>query len=192
MPLPQSVRRDVMHVREIECKGYLRADGLWDIEGHLKDTKGYDFDNFERGTVRSGEPVHEMWLRLTVDDTQLIHDVEAVTDYAPFGICSAITPVFKQLIGLRVEAGWTRKARRIVRGVKGCTHLVELLGPLGTTVFQTVRKERNRHTHSETNGIESDQMDESSRRPLIIDTCHALKADGEAVKMLWPDFYEGE
>ena len=41
MPLSTSAPRQLMHNRAIECRGYQREDGLWDIEGHLVDTKTY-------------------------------------------------------------------------------------------------------------------------------------------------------
>ena len=39
MPLPPSVPRDELHLRRIELRGYRRADGLYDIEAHMVDTK---------------------------------------------------------------------------------------------------------------------------------------------------------
>ena len=41
MPLSAPAPRHFMHNRAIECRGYQREDGLWDIEGHLVDTKTY-------------------------------------------------------------------------------------------------------------------------------------------------------
>ena len=38
-----------MHTRTVECRGYLRDDGLWDIEGHMTDTKPFDIPNEDRG-----------------------------------------------------------------------------------------------------------------------------------------------
>ena len=67
MPLSPNVDRDPIHTRAIECKSYRRSDGLWDIEGHLTDVKAYPFLNDFRGEVKAGEPLHDMWIRLTVD-----------------------------------------------------------------------------------------------------------------------------
>jgi hypothetical protein len=39
MDLSPPVARKLLHVRSVECRGYLREDGLWDIEGSLKDVK---------------------------------------------------------------------------------------------------------------------------------------------------------
>ena len=68
MPLSPPASRKHLHTRTVTCCGYQRDDGLWDIEGHLVDVKTYGFDNDHRGVVNAGEPVHEMWLRLIIDD----------------------------------------------------------------------------------------------------------------------------
>src|SRR5690606_25009134 len=80
MPLSDPQPRRHLHTRRIECRGYRREDGLWDVEGHLVDTKTYGFPNEARGEVAAGEPVHDLWLRITFDDSYLIHAAEAVTD----------------------------------------------------------------------------------------------------------------
>jgi len=35
------VRRRHMHTRTIECNGYLRDDGLWEVEARLRDVKPF-------------------------------------------------------------------------------------------------------------------------------------------------------
>ncbi len=84
MPLSPPASRDLIHSRQVECRGYRRSDGLWDVEGHLTDTKTYGFENEFRGVVPPGVPVHEMWVRLTVDDEMVIQDIETSTDHSPF------------------------------------------------------------------------------------------------------------
>ena len=56
MPLSPSVERDHLHLRQVECRGFSRKDGLWDIEGHMTDKKSYGFPNKARGHVEAGEP----------------------------------------------------------------------------------------------------------------------------------------
>ena len=60
MSLSQPAPRRHIHTRKIECHGYLREDGLWDIEGTLIDLKTYSFDNIDRGGVVAGEPVSSL------------------------------------------------------------------------------------------------------------------------------------
>jgi hypothetical protein len=81
-----------IHTRTVTCEGYRRQDGLWDIEGHITDRKTYSYTTEERGEVKTGEPVHEMWIRLTVDDRLTVTAVEAVTDNSPFPKSAPISP----------------------------------------------------------------------------------------------------
>ncbi len=190
MPLSQSKPRQHIHTRQIECRGFLREDGLWDIEGHLTDIKTYGFESEWRGMVEPGEPVHEMRVRVTVDDSLIIRDIEAVTDKSPFPVCPAIAPNFRRLLGLSMRAGFLSKVRERLGGVEGCTHLVELMGPIATTAFQTIYPYRHRLTREE--GAQPAPHPAKTRdQPRLIDTCHALKSDGEVVKQLWPEFYTG-
>ncbi|HUC61562.1 MAG TPA: DUF2889 domain-containing protein [Alphaproteobacteria bacterium] len=184
MPLSDPAPREPIHTRRVECRGYRRADGLWDIEAHLVDTKSYVFKNGWRGEIEPGVPVHEMWIRVTLDDAFIVHDAEAASDYVPFAPCPEAAPQFKRLKGLKIGTGWRRKVQEMFGGSQSCTHLVELLGPLATTAFQTIYPLR-----------ESREREAIARgprpRPPIIDTCHALRSDGEVVKRFWPEFYTG-
>jgi hypothetical protein len=181
MPLSPPVAREPLHRRQIECRGYRRADGLWDIEGHIVDTKSYGFPNHDRGQIYAGEPLHEMWVRLTIDDEMRVHDVEAVTDAGPYRVCPDIAPKFSVLKGLRIAPGWNMKVRELLGGVNGCTHLVELLGPVATVAYQTLVSLRQKRL---------DQMAQE-RRPSVIDSCHAYRSDGEVVQRRWPKYFTG-
>ncbi|HRJ60347.1 MAG TPA: DUF2889 domain-containing protein, partial [Azospirillaceae bacterium] len=138
MPLSTPAPRQPIHARDILCRGYRRDDGLWDIEGWLSDTKDYGFETYERGMIAAGDRIHGMWLRLTLDDDFTVRGVEAVTDDSPYRGCPSITPNFQRLLGLTVGAGWNRAVKERLSGVHGCTHLVEMLGPLATVAFQTI------------------------------------------------------
>src|SRR3546814_3581506 len=94
MPLSPPRPREHLHTRNIECHGYRRDDGLWDIEGHIVDTKSYDFPNEARGEIKSGTPVHDIWIRLTIAGEYRIHDVEAVTDAGAYRGCGGIASDF--------------------------------------------------------------------------------------------------
>jgi hypothetical protein len=182
MPLSDSVPRRLVHTRAIECKGYEREDGLWDIEAHLVDTKTYRHARRHGGREREpGEPVHDMWLRVTIDLDMRIHDIEARTDEGPYPVCGDIAPNFKRLIGLTIGPGWRKSVAERVGGVNGCTHLVELLGPLATTAFQATVRARQ----------EREAARPSGKRPYQLNSCHVYKDDSPAVLERWPQFYTG-
>ena len=178
MPLSEPAAREDAHRRQIECRGYKRLDGLWDIEGHLVDTKPYGFDNRERGRVEPGVPVHDMWIRLTIDTDMCIVAAQASTEHSPYAICGAVTRNFHELVGLRIGPGWSRRAARKIGGVKGCTHLTELLRPMATTAYQTLTRE------------DAEPPDLVTEQPRYLNGCHALATDGVIVKLEWPQFYK--
>lgn len=146
----------------------------------MTDVKTYDFHNTERGQVEAGTPVHEMWVRITVDDELLIHAAEASTEHGPFGICREAAPSMAKLEGVRIGLGWRREINKRVGGTLGCTHLRELLGPMATTAFQTIVPLKARENPRPA-GV----------RPKMLGTCHAYAPDSPVVKRLWPDYYRG-
>lgn len=184
MPLSAPKPRQRRHKRVITLEGYAREDGLWDIEGHLVDTKDYDFDNSWRGRVTAGTAVHNMRLRLTVDETMTVRGVDAAIDAGPHQLCPDITPAYQVLVGERIKPGWNLRVRELLGGVRGCVHLVEMLGPIGTVAYQTIGPSRAQKKMEESEGVER-------RKPARIDTCHAFASDGELVKERWPEFYTG-
>jgi Protein of unknown function (DUF2889) len=190
MPLSAPAPRELLHTRQIECQGFHRNDGLWDIEAHMIDRKSYSFPSDERGEVVAGTPIHDMWVRVTLDDSFLIQAIEAVTDASPYQLCPAITPNFQRLVGLRIGPGFNRKVKELVGGVEGCTHLVELMGPLATTAFQTIFSAKHREQRERAQGSEGVPA-RPSKRPRLIDTCHALASDSPVTKRTWPEFYTG-
>lgn len=180
--------RALLHLRDIALRGYQRADGLFDIEAHLVDTKTYGFANEDRGgRIEAGAPLHEMKLRITVDEAMTIVACEAVTLYGPYRICPDITPNFARLEGLRIGAGFVKAARERVGGVHGCTHLVELLQQIGTTAFQTLSPIRARRAQERAAAGQA----VAARPPALLNTCHAYASDGPVVGKRWPQFYTG-
>jgi hypothetical protein len=172
-----------MHTRSIECRGYEREDGLWDIEAHMTDVKTYRHERAAGGRAReAGEPVHDMWIRLTIDLDMRIHDATALTDQGPYPICGDIVPNFKRLTGVTIGAGWQRKTRELLGGINGCTHLRELLGPLATTAFQATGRARTERMAGKP----------LARKPYQLNGCHVYKDDSAAVLQRWPQFYTGK
>jgi hypothetical protein len=190
MPLSAPAPREHLHTRQIECQGFQRADGLWDIEAHMTDRKTYSFPSDERGEVTAGTPIHDMWVRVTLDDGFHILAIEAVTDSSPYSVCPAITPNFQRLVGLRIGPGFNARVRERLGGVEGCTHLVELMGPLATTAFQTIFSAK-RSAERESGKKSETPTGKLQKRPALLGTCHAFAPDSPVTKRNWPEFYTG-
>jgi hypothetical protein len=183
MPLPPPVARQPVHLRRIECRGYRRDDGLWDIEGRMTDTRDEDLQlRAEPRLVPAGEPLHDMWVRLTLDDDMVVRAVEASTDAAPASICGGAVAPMQKLVGLRIAAGWTNAVKERLGGPRGCTHLMELMWPIATTAFQTIMASR-----ASVLGAPG----KDGRRPAKIDSCWTYAADRDIVRRFWPAHYTG-
>lgn len=180
MPLSKPAPRQTIHTRDIRCVGYKRADGLWDIEGRLTDTKSYTFENTDRDGVSAGEPVHDMLIRLTLDDGFTIHAAEASTESGPYSVCGEVTEAFSRLVGQKVGPGWRKTVTAIMGGTLGCTHLRDLLmGPLAVTAFQTIYPARPNKNDRK-----------PGEKPLLLETCHAFRLDSPVVQRRWPDLFQ--
>lgn len=183
MPLPPPAKRRHLHTRRVECFGYLREDGMFDIEGHIVDTKTYDCHDFGGDVTPAGQAIHDMWVRLTLDKTYLIHDVESEMDARPYTTCPQVMPDMKSLIGLRIGAGFTRAVKERIGGVRGCTHLMELLGPVGTVAFQTIGSGE----------VQTEMPPRAAgERPHFLGGCHSWRTDGPVVKERFPEYYTGK
>lgn len=195
MPLSPPVGRQHLHTRRVTCQGFFRDDGLLDIEGRITDEKTYEHANEWRGPLKPGDFVHDMSIRLTLDHRFTIVDVEAVTDKSPYSMCGDIAPNFKKLIGLKVGGGFNRAVRERLGGTQGCTHIVELLGPVATTAFQTAGSRKARElADAHRARIGKPARADSGRprsKPYMLDSCHTWASDSEVTKRWVPEFYTG-
>ena len=162
--LSPAVPREAVHKRQINCNGFVRADGLYDIDAELTDHKTYDFPSDFRGTVTPDLAVHHMVLRITIDRDRVIQHAEAITITGPYAICPTANAVFDNLVGLQIGPGWRRKVQAAIGGRHGCTHITELLGPVATIAYQTLYGEEARQKRQ--SGTLNDQDKQASRSQL--------------------------
>ena len=202
MPLSAPAPRAHLHARTLTCNGFLREDGLWEVEGRIVDHRTYAFDNEWRGRVEPDVPLHEMWIRLTLDDAMTITAIEAATDQSPFAICPGVLPNFQRLVGTRIGPGFARSVREAVGGKEGCTHIVDMLSQVATVALQTNVTTHARRMRSRQRGESDAGSPDPSRspwaeetggggRPPVIDTCYAWASDGDVVRRLLPEHFTG-
>jgi len=183
MPLSKPVARKKIHRRNIDSQGFLREDGLWDIETRLIDTKAEMTHALERGEIEAGVPLHDISLRLTIDSTLTIKDIEASTDLAPMNACSDPNPWYKKLVGEKIEAGWRNKVKTMFAGVTGCTHLNDMLTIAAATAFQTVYPWHLQQS------INRGGKEKAFRyvAGMMLNSCHGFSEKGEMISSHWPD-----
>jgi hypothetical protein len=180
MPLSSPLQRERLHLRQVSYEGFRRADGLFDIDAHLCDTKDRDYP-LAMGTRSKDIPVHEMHIRVTIDRKFNVIDIEATTDEMPYpGHCNTIAPDYKKLIGANLLKGFRKSIAEQLGGVKGCTHLSELLSYLPTAAVQTFA------------GLQRETEGWGDKKPFQLDACHALDTRGEAARLYYPKWYAGQ
>ncbi len=180
MDLSPAQPRKLLHTRTVVCRGYHREDGLWDIEGELKDVKSYPFESRWRGLVVACDPVHEMTIRLTLDDRLNIHKAEAFTRKSPYEICPSAAWRFSKLEGLRIKGGWMHQVKERYGRALGCTHLLEMLYPVGTTAFQTIFSYKEQQL-MDGSLSEAEAM---RRKGPPVNSCYAFAEDSPVVKRI--------
>jgi hypothetical protein len=181
MPLPDSPNRRELHHRSIEMRGYRRDDGLFEIDGRVTDVKTESMKRMDGGReFVAGVPIHDMWVRLVVDEDLVVKDVIAVTDASPYEICREAVEPMRAIVGERIKGGWSNMVKSKLGGAKGCTHLMEILIPLATAAFQTLTSTR----------LKKPDAIDANGRPLKIDSCYAYGKDREVVARIWPRWSE--
>lgn len=197
MSLSPPAPRRHLHTRTISCEGYKRDDGLWDIEARIIDTKTYRYSEPERGQRPAGSHVHDMLVRLTLDEAMIVRDIEAEMLANPYDTCLTALPAYKKLIGARVGAGWRKAVNEAVGGAAGCTHVRELLFPMATVAFQTISgwDEDGERSASGDAGAGTAQRPERSAPlnanglPYFVGGCKAWAIDSPVLRREYPQFF---
>ena len=177
MPLPDPAPRQPMHTRRVTYQGFLRDDGLWDIEGELHDSKAYDATSFRDATKQrlAGEPIHHMWLRVTVNRQLVVQAIDVAMDSHPLKGCTEAKAALQLMVGCSMARGWRQAIQKHLGGVASCTHLRELLFNLATAAFQSVPAV-----------FSSGNPDEPPRH---LGQCTGWDFNGNGVKEYFPQFY---
>lgn len=184
MPLsPPISRRALKHTRAIQIEAFARDDGLWDIDAHITDIKTRDA-KLASGLRPAGAPMHDLWLRLTIDIQFNVVNAEAVSDAVPYPTyCDTIGSAYQKLVGLNLLKGFRNGVKERLSGIQGCTHLTELAQVLPTAVIQAFAGE----IIDTRDGANVDQQ----QKPFQLDRCHALRTDGAAVAQYYPRWAVG-
>ena len=129
---------------------------------------------------RAGAPIHEMLLRLVIDEQMNILEAGSETSAMPYsGVCSEHGDAYAQLVGLNLLQDFRGAVRQRVGGTRACTHLTELAQVLPTAVVQAFAGEV----------IDTRGNAEGAGKPFQIDRCHALRSDAATVQQHYPRWY---
>jgi hypothetical protein len=180
MTLPQAAsERQLKHRRQIDVQVFARGNGLWEVDAVLTDTKTRIADMLD-GPRPAGTPIHDMLLRLVVDEKLDILEAGSVTRWMPYtGVCNDHDDAYGALVGMNLLQNFRHALRHRLGGVLGCTHITELAQTLPTAVVQAFAGEV----------IDTRGIADGAEQPFQIDRCHALRADGDIVRLHHPRWY---
>ena len=178
MPLSSSMSRCALkHMRAIQIEAFARDDGLRDIDVHITQTRNA---KLALGVHASGQPVHDVWLRHTIDIYPNIVDVEAISGAVPNpGYCNnTIDPIYKKQIGFNLLKSFRHNVKEHLAALQDRTHLTELSQVPPTPAIQAFAC-KVLDTRDGDHG-------DTQEKPFQLDHCHALRNDGVAVAQYYP------
>jgi hypothetical protein len=181
--------KELVHTRQIVCRGYRRKDGLWQIEASVADEKAQALPFRSRPDVLAGELIHHLALCVVIDDDYRIRDVAANTMAAPWPVCADVAAEYRKLIGLRIGPGFTRAVREVLGGALGCTHLTDLLGEIANTYLQASFPDRL--ARQRLNGEDPRQWPDT-RTLSFVDGCYAWRKDGPVLAGEYPQLADDD
>ncbi|HSW19629.1 MAG TPA: DUF2889 domain-containing protein [Ramlibacter sp.] len=183
MPLPAPEPREHFHTRSVVFGGYHRRDGLWDIEAELTDRKPYGVELYGQLSLQPGDPIHHLSVRLTMDGAFVIRGVATSMDATPFGECQQAKPPLQSLVGVQIGPGWRQSIEAAMGGVRGCTHLRELLFNMATAAYQTIPSGQAR-----LRGAAGAPEAPRETPPYHVGRCVTWDANGPVVARHYPQF----
>lgn len=181
MALPAAApERQLKHTRRIDVQVFARGNGLWEVDAVITDVKTRDTELASR--VRpAGDPIHDMLLRLVVDEQFNVLEAGSQTRSMPYpGACDDHGDAYAALVGLNLLRGFRYAVHERLGGIAGCTHLTELTQVLPTAVVQAFAGDV-----IDTRGTGLDD-----KQPFQLDRCHALRTDGHTVRVHYPRWYK--
>ena len=182
MTLPVPQQRKHLHTRSVSFRGYAREDGLWDIEAEMKDVPAYAQNTAERGTLPPHTAVHDMTIRVTLDDNLTIREISSAMSSSPFAECPRAVDPMQNMVGATMGSGWRLAVENALGGTRGCAHLRELLFNMATAAHQSILTYRAQNAPA---GLPP-AMD--GMPPAHLGKCMSWDLDGPVVKRYYPLF----
>ncbi len=176
MNLPTPQPRTLAHTRSVSFLGYHREDGLWDIEAQLTDSKPMFFEVKGEKSWEPNDPIHQMIIRLTIDEELVVQDIWVDMKAVPHDECPNAMDPMKKMIGAKIGSGWRKEIEKNLGEIRGCAHLRELLFNMATAAIQTLTPKLRAR--------------KSDQAPAHLDKCSTWRTDSDLVHRLYPMFYK--
>lgn len=181
--LPPDEDLTLIHTRSYETRVYVDGDRHVIVRGAVSDKK-------PPGLFIEDDPepleIHHMVVELQVEVPSLIIS-DANVDFVvhPNQTCPRIVEHYRELIGLSISRGFSKKVRELFGGPRGCTHTTALLLSMGPPVVQSMWSlavlQAKASERSTADATRQRRLESAERN---INTCHVWSEDGEYVELI--------
>jgi len=182
LPLPVSQEREHIHTRTITIEAYRRGDGLLDVEGRIVDVKPFEHHMMD-GVRRAGEPVHDLSIRITLDDSLTVVDAVASMDYTAHDLCVHAAPNFSNIVGLQIGPGWNKKVKGAMSPGLGCTHIIEMLAQMASGAKQATWSRKAGES------LDMPPPEERAMDQGLLNTCYPYRENSPWIEKNFPNSY---
>jgi hypothetical protein len=171
-----------IHQRSYETEAFDEGDATMRIVGRLIDTKPHGLG------LADGEPlvIHDMVIKMIVAaETFEITDIDLTMNVHPYDECTSVLSTYRQLVGVSIARGYSRKVKDLFGGPMGCSHIGALLIAMGPVAIQASWGMARLHDDpAEWSQLDVDPADAERRLRLNTNTCHVWTADGDQIQRL--------
>ena len=129
-------KKEKIHTRTIDIATYKASEDTIVVEGILKDERLLE-SFLATGNKRPPGIFHHLVIRIEVKGPELvIQDIEVEMPKVPNEYCKEIIDCLAPIKGTPIVSGFTRKAKAMAGGPRGCNHLLALLIAMAPAAVQ--------------------------------------------------------
>ena len=166
-----------LHTRNIKVTTYYYDEQRMIVEGFLKDDRFHESHSMTGEKFPSGA-VHHMAIRLLVNCSNLlIEDIDVDLISVPREACHETIGCLAPIKGLTITKGFTAKVKKLTGGIKGCTHLVELILAMAPATIQGYA------TYQSRKEVVFNPKRAKMILGFLVNTCLVWREDGPFVEM---------
>ncbi len=177
--LKKLINKPPVHERRLEFKTYALEDDQIIVEGWLKDDRWVSRYHLD-GKVSPPGKVHRICVRLLLGGWPLsILDAEAEMPVVPQDECPDTKNTVKKIIGITITHGYGDKVIECLGGIKGCTHMVQLIIGMGNAALHGLWSQKLKNPRPLPSTLE-----EIPELDYVIESCQLWKKDGPLIKRI--------
>jgi hypothetical protein len=168
-----------IHSRDIAMSTYEAGENMVIVEGELKEKRLRDYFLLS-GEKKPSGILHNMIIRLLLEGPELIiRDIEVEMPGIPREECAELVDSLEPVKGLSITAGFTKRAKELAGGTRGCHHLLTLLLSMAPAAVQGYWSLRA------TRPVSADlEARRSHARYLPLNSCRVWREDGPLVRKI--------